>query len=107
MTTDTFSRDFPGFGDFLRRNLTRFPMIVELLAAAIALTDPTTPAWAKAILATAIAYVLCPIDAVPDFIPVLGWVDDLSVLSAAITGAARFCITEEHRRRAREVLGID
>jgi uncharacterized membrane protein YkvA (DUF1232 family) len=107
MPTDFSSRDFPNFGDFFRRHAAQLPMAAELLAAFFALTDPTTPTWAKAILAAAIAYVLCPIDAVPDFIPVLGWVDDLSVLSAAITGSARFCITEEHRRRAREVLGID
>ena len=107
MNSNSFSKDFPGFGDFIRRNFAKFPMSVELLAAAIAFADPATPAWAKAILASAIAYVLCPLDAIPDFIPVAGWIDDIGVLGAALTGVARACITDEHRRKAREILGLD
>ena len=72
MTTDTFSSDFPDFGAFVRRNIARFPLAVELLAAAIALADSSTLAWANAILAAAIAYGLCPFDAKPDFIPIAG-----------------------------------
>jgi uncharacterized membrane protein YkvA (DUF1232 family) len=107
MNTDSFSKDHPGFADFIRRNIARFPMVVELLAAAIACADPSTPAWVKAILASAIGYVLCPLDAIPDFIPVAGWIDDIAVLGAALTGVARACITDEHRRKAREILGLD
>jgi len=106
MDTASFFNDFPDFGDFIRRNINRFPLTVELVAAGFALADPATPAWAKAIIGAAIAYVLCPLDAIPDCIPVLGWTDDLAVLGAAISGAARVCITEEHRRKARAILGL-
>ena len=107
MDFNPFSNNFPGFGDFFRRNIGKFPMSIELLAAGIAFADPATPAWAKAVLATAIAYVLCPLDAVPDFIPVAGWIDDIGVLGGALTGVARSCITDDHRRKAREILGLD
>lgn len=106
MNIDSFSADLPGFGDFVRRNIARFPLTVELLAAAIAFADPSTPAWAKAILAAAIAYVLCPFDAIPDFILIVGWTDDVGVLGAALSGAAGACVREDHRQRAREILGI-
>lgn len=41
------------------------------------------PAWAIAIIG-AIIYVVSPIDAVPDFIPVAGWLDDGAVVAAAV-----------------------
>ena len=107
MNSNAFSNDFPGFADFIRRNIARFPLTVELVAAAIAFADPTTPLWAKSILAAAIAYVLCPFDAIPDFIPILGWTDDVGVLGAALSGAAGACVREDHRQRAREILGLN
>ena len=107
MNINSISNDFPDFGDFIRRNARRFPMIVELVAAAIAITDPATPVWAKGILCAAVAYVLCPFDAIPDFIPVAGWADDVGVLAAALGGVAGFWITEEHRRKARRFLGLE
>ncbi len=106
MNTDSFSNNFPGFGGFIRRNIARFPLTVELLAAAIAFADPSTPAWAKAVLAAAIAYVLCPIDAIPDFIPFVGWTDDAGVLYGALRGAAGACVREDHRQQERKILGI-
>ena len=107
MNTNSFSNDFPGFWDFIWHNIARFPLTVELVAAALAFADPSTPIWAKAVLAAAIGYVLCPLDAIPDFSPVVGWTDDVGVLSATLSGAAGVCVREEHRRRAREILGLD
>ena len=37
MNTKSFPNDIPGFGGFVRRNVARFPMVVELVAAAIAI----------------------------------------------------------------------
>ena len=107
MNIKSISTNFPDFGDFVRRNARRFPMIVELVAAAIAIADPATPAWAKTILVAAVAYVLCPFDAVPDFIPVAGWLDDIGVLGAAIRGVAGISVTDEHRQKARQFLGVE
>ncbi len=46
--------------------------------------NPSTPLLAKIIVSIALAYALSPIDLIPDFIPVLGLLDDLIILSALI-----------------------
>jgi uncharacterized membrane protein YkvA (DUF1232 family) len=106
MNIDSFFNDFHDFGGFIRRNIPPFPLVVELLAAAIGFADPSMPIWAKAILAAAIAYVLCLFDAIPDWIPFAGFTDDVGVLSTALSGAAGACVRDDHRQRAREVLGV-
>lgn len=47
-------------------------------------THPDTPWHAKALGAFVVAYALSPIDLIPDFIPVLGYVDDVILLPALI-----------------------
>ena len=49
-----------------------------------ALRDPRTPWWVKALAALVAAYALSPIDLVPDFIPVLGYLDDVVLLPGLI-----------------------
>ncbi|PVE41939.1 YkvA family protein [Limnohabitans planktonicus] len=46
--------------------------------------DPRTPWWLKALAFLVVAYALSPIDLVPDFIPVLGFVDDVILLPVLI-----------------------
>ena len=53
------------------------------------LKSPTTPAWAKAAIIGALGYFICPLDAVPDFLPV-GFVDDVAVMAAVLTNLARY-----------------
>lgn len=57
--------------------------------------DPRVSLWRKLAGVLAVVYFLSPVDAVPDFIPVLGWLDDLGVLSAA----ALFMVREVQRHR--------
>ena len=62
--------------DFLQQGRKTFRHLVVYLAA----RDPRTP-WALRLLALAVAaYALSPIDLVPDFIPVLGYLDDLLIV---------------------------
>jgi uncharacterized membrane protein YkvA (DUF1232 family) len=49
-----------------------------------ALRHPAAPGWLKVGTALIVLYVLSPIDLIPDFIPVLGWVDDLVIVPFAI-----------------------
>jgi len=49
----------------------------ELSVLRCALTHPDTPWWARLWLGAVLAYALSPIDLIPDFIPVLGYLDDL------------------------------
>ncbi|MCC6614645.1 MAG: DUF1232 domain-containing protein [Anaerolineae bacterium] len=48
------------------------------------LRDPRVPFWAKVIPFLPLVYLLSPIDFVPDFIPVLGQLDDLTLLIAGM-----------------------
>lgn len=54
-----------------------------------ALRHPDTPLLAKALAVLVVAYALSPIDLVPDFIPVLGYLDDLLLLPGLIWLAVR------------------
>lgn len=72
-------------------------MALQLYYAA---RDEKTPAWARATIYGALGYFIAPVDAVPDIIPGMGFVDDLGVLTAAVAAVA-MAINEEHRSRAR------
>ncbi|MGN0699793.1 MAG: YkvA family protein [Oscillospiraceae bacterium] len=54
----------------------------DIPAIFIALKDKDTPAAAKLFAAVTVAYALSPVDLIPDFIPVLGYLDDLIILPA-------------------------
>lgn len=56
----------------------------EIVALWFCSRHPDTPFIAKVIAAAVVAYAFSPIDLVPDFIPVLGYVDDLIILPAGI-----------------------
>ena len=49
---------------------------------------PNAPPWAKATIAGALGYLVFPADAVPDFLPVVGFTDDLGVIVAALGAVA-------------------
>jgi uncharacterized membrane protein YkvA (DUF1232 family) len=56
----------------------------------LAARDPRTPWLPKLLAAGVVAYALSPIDLIPDFIPVLGYVDDLLLLPLGIWIAIKF-----------------
>jgi uncharacterized membrane protein YkvA (DUF1232 family) len=91
------------FWPTVKRALRHIPFIEEVVAAYFAMLDRETPIAARLTLVAALAYFVTPFDFVPDFILGLGFVDDASVLMAAIT-AVRGSITEEHRAAARRAL---
>ena len=61
----------------------------DVIALYIAARDPRTPWHAKGIALAVAVYALSPIDLIPDFIPVLGYVDDLLLLPLGILLAIR------------------
>lgn len=83
-------------------------LLEEALVLYYAFNDPDVPAWAKASIVTALGYLISPMDAIPDVIPVVGYSDDAGVIAAVIL-LVKACLKEEHRERARdrvaEVLG--
>lgn len=48
------------------------------------LKDSSVAKWRKALLLGALAYAVFPLDAIPDTIPMLGWLDDVGLLSMAV-----------------------
>ncbi len=56
----------------------------ETVALYFAFRDVRTPWYAKMVAALVVAYALSPIDLIPDFIPVLGYLDDLIIVPAGI-----------------------
>ncbi|WP_203142471.1 YkvA family protein [Marinobacter mangrovi] len=61
----------------------------DTLALYLAARDPRTPWLAKAVVAIVVAYALSPIDLIPDFIPVLGYLDDIILLPLGVALAIR------------------
>lgn len=76
----------------------------EVHALALACKDPRVPWYAKLLAVCIVAYALSPIDLIPDFIPVLGYVDDLILVPLGIYFVLRMIPDEvmiECRQRAR------
>src|SRR5207244_2980619 len=68
--------------------------------------DPRTPWYARAIAAAVVAYALSPIDLIPDFIPVIGYLDDLTVVPLGIALALKLIpahVMADCRRQAHAV----
>ena len=75
----------------------------DVLALWFAAKDVRTPVAAKLVSAVVAAYALSPIDLIPDFIPVLGYLDDLVILPVGIMLAVRLIppvLMSEFRRVA-------
>ena len=76
----------------------------EVYALSLALRDPRVPWYAKALAGIVVAYALSPVDLIPDFIPVLGYVDDLVLIPAGIYLTLKLIpgeVLEECRQRAK------
>ena len=69
-------------------------LVFLVLELHYAFWSPNTPAWAKAVIVSALVYFICPVDAIPDTIPVVGFADDLAALATAYK-AVKVCVTPE------------
>lgn len=75
----------------------------DIPAIFLALKDKNTPLPAKIAAAVTVGYALSPIDLIPDFIPVLGYLDDLIILPALAALTIKLLpkeILEEKRRES-------
>jgi uncharacterized membrane protein YkvA (DUF1232 family) len=80
---------------------------IDLIALGLAARDPRTPWYAKAIVVACVAYALSPVDVIPDFIPVIGLIDDLVFIPLALAIAVRFIpedVLADCRGRAGEIM---
>jgi uncharacterized membrane protein YkvA (DUF1232 family) len=79
----------------------------ELVALWFARSHPDTPLAAKLMAALVVAYAFSPIDLIPDFIPVLGYLDDLILVPLGIYLTLRLVpphVMEQSRKKADEWL---
>ncbi len=80
----------------------------ETFAIALACRHPRVPWHAKALALIVVGYALSPIDLVPDFIPVLGYLDDLVLIPLGIMLVVRMIpadVMADCRRRSEEMVG--
>ncbi len=82
----------------------------ETYALYLAYKDPRVPWYARVWLAIVVSYALSPIDLIPDFIPILGYLDDLVLLPVGILIAIKLIpepVLAECRHRAQAELAQD
>lgn len=89
----------------MKRRLKDWARIIKRDAHAIYLVarDPRTPWYAKVLAVCIAGYALSPIDLIPDFIPVLGYLDDMIILPLAILAVVKMIppdVMAEHREVA-------
>lgn len=86
---------FKSAGKILKRELKVYQLLLK---------DHRTPKMAKFLLALAVGYMLLPFDLIPDFIPVLGHLDDIVIVPALVSIALKWIpkeVVEDCRVRAK------
>ena len=81
---------------------------IEVYAIWLAYRDPRVPWHARLFAACVVGYAFSPIDLIPDFIPVLGYVDDLILIPLGVTLALKMIpppVMAECREKARDAMG--
>ena len=79
------------------------PLIYKVLQLFYVMKKPDCPLYIKAAIVTTLGYFISPIDIIPDFIPVVGFTDDLAAVVAALIMAQMY-VDEEVKRQARETI---
>ena len=80
---------------------------VELYALYLAYRDPRVPTYARIFAACVVGYAFSPIDLIPDFIPILGYLDDFAIVPVGIVVALKMIpagVMLDCRIRAQEVM---
>lgn len=78
----------------------------DIPALFLAIKDKDTPIIAKVVAGITVAYSLSPVDLVPDFIPVLGYLDDIILLPMLVALTIKFIpkdVLERNRKQAEEM----
>ncbi|MEY8712748.1 YkvA family protein [Mangrovibacter phragmitis] len=80
----------------------------DVHAVWLAARDPRTPWFVKVLALVVAAYAVSPVDLIPDFIPVLGYVDDIIIVPLGIMLVVRLIppeVMNEHRETAAKATG--
>jgi len=96
--------DEPRFFALVRGAARKVPFLPTAVTLYYCWKDSDTPLWVKALILGALGYFVFPFDAVPDMLPVIGWLDDAGVIMAAFA-TIRAYVKPEHEAAARDLLG--
>jgi len=88
----------------LRGVAVHVPFAEDAVAIYYCALDRATPVHVRGSILAALAYFILPVDALPDFMPVLGFTDDAAVLAATLKLVSTY-VRPEHRQAARRALG--
>ena len=78
---------------------------IEIVALYLARKDPRVPLRARVLTFLIIGYLISPLDLIPDFIPVLGYVDDFIIVPAGLSLVRRMIpkeVLDEYRQKAKD-----
>ena len=89
----------------LRKVAAHIPFAEEAASAYFCAVDRKTPMRVRATLLAALAYFVMPADVVPDFLAVIGFTDDATVLLTALS-IVQAHIKPQHAKAARQALGL-
>lgn len=92
-----------GFWPKIRKAAAHVPFAADALAVWYCARDDETPSSAKGMMLAALAYFVLPADAVPDFIPIIGYTDDAAVFATLIGVVGRH-LKPRHRQAARQAI---
>ncbi len=118
MTSKNYSDSYSDEGFW--RKITTIPssagcsLLRTVFTLYVLLRESSTPLWAKTAIIVALGYRICPIDTIPDFIPGMGFADDLAVMTlvvsqlyAFINGDIRYNVESMLSERCRGKYGIE
>jgi|TARA_R110000822_G_scaffold159476_20_gene299427 uncharacterized membrane protein YkvA (DUF1232 family) len=80
-----------------------YELVEKSLWLYYAARNHNTPPWAKAVVYSALAYFILPTDAIPDFIPISGYTDDMAAIATAVTTIANY-IDDDVKAKASQKL---
>lgn len=92
-----------GFWPKFRKVAAQVPFARDALSVWYCARDPDTPAAAKGLMMAALAYFVMPLDALPDFLGVIGFTDDAAVFAALLAVIGKN-LKDSHRRAADDLL---
>jgi uncharacterized membrane protein YkvA (DUF1232 family) len=83
-----------GVNSWLARARAFRPLLSDAHLAVRLFREPAVPVILKAVPIVALAYVLSPLDFLPDFIPIIGQLDDIGVALLGLKAFLRLCPTD-------------
>jgi uncharacterized membrane protein YkvA (DUF1232 family) len=99
MTNASYGRYYSEAGFSSKIKKLTGPVLAKAVLLYLILVEKKTPPYVKLAIIAALGYFICPIDAIPDYLP-FGYVDDLAVMTVLLTSIEAY-VTEEMRQKAK------